>query len=206
MRQTCAFFSVVLVLVGYACAIQFDVEVNHVKCLSEEIPVNTFVLGEYTIPPSRDQEMEVLVTDSASRIIYRKENADSGKFTFESVVPGDHRICFSNRQARGSTTQGFRRVTLNVRTGHDAKDYDELAKRENLKPLEVQLRRMEDTVIQIEREMEFLREREEHMRDTNESTNSRVAWLTVMSVVILVSLGLWQIMYLKKFFLSKKLI
>jgi len=39
-----------------------------------------------------------------------------------------------------------------------------------------------------------------------ESTNARVLWFSVLSMVILLVLGAWQLYYLKRFFQEKKLI
>jgi phage shock protein A len=38
---------------------------------------------------------------------------------------------------------------------------------DNLKPLEVELKRLEDSVAQIHQEMKFLQQREQQMRSTN---------------------------------------
>ena len=65
---------------------------------------------------------------------------------------------------------------------------------------------MEDTISSIHKEMLYMREREESMRDTNESTNARVMWFSVLSIGMLLSLGVWQIVHLKSFFRAKKLI
>eukprot|EP00644_Phytophthora_capsici_P011480 jgi/Phyca11/508711/fgenesh2_kg.PHYCAscaffold_37_\ len=73
-------------------------------------------------------------------------------------------------------------------------------------PVEKELRKMEDTVDEIHREMLYMREREATMRNTNESTNSRVLWFSFLSIIVLLGMGVWQVMYLKKFFKSKKLI
>ena len=60
-----------------------------------------------------------------------------------------------------------RRVQLEIKTGVDAKDYTEIAKVEHLKPIELELRKMEDTVSTIHAEMLYMRAREEAMRNTN---------------------------------------
>jgi hypothetical protein len=39
-----------------------------------------------------------------------------------------------------------------------------------------------------------------------ESTNSRVAWLSIFSVVTMVAVGAWQIYYLKRYFQQKKIL
>lgn len=80
---------------------------------------------------------------------------------------------------------------------------DEAAK---LKPLEVELKRLEDLSESIVKDFSFMRVREEEMRDTNESTNSRVLYFSVFSMLCLLGLASWQVIYLRSFFKSKKLI
>jgi p24 family protein delta-1 len=59
---------------------------------------------------------------------------------------------------------------------------------------------MEETVNEIVTEMEYLRGREQKLRDTNESTNERVKWFAFGTMGMLVGLGAWQIVYLRAYF------
>ena len=49
-------------------------------------------------------------------------------------------------------------------------------------------------------EMEYLRAREQKLRDTNESTNNRVKWFGFGTTFLLIGLWCWQIMYLRAYF------
>lgn len=49
-------------------------------------------------------------------------------------------------------------------------------------------------------EMEYLRAREQKLRDTNESTNERVKWFAFGTMGMLVGLGAWQVVYLRAYF------
>ncbi|KAF8944807.1 vesicle coat component, partial [Haplosporangium bisporale] len=99
-----------------------------------------------------------------------------------------------------------RSVEIDFEIGAETIDYVKLAEKEKLKPMEVELRKLEDMVKEILDNMEVLQAREEKMRNTNESTNARVQWFSTLTMVILVTLGLWQIFYLKRFFRKKRLI
>lgn len=48
--------------------------------------------------------------------------------------------------------------------------------------------------------MEYLRTREQKLRDTNESTNERVKWFAYGTMGMLVGLGAWQVVYLRAYF------
>ena len=64
-----------------------------------------------------------------------------------------------------------RLIEFNLHSGVEAQDYTSIAKKEHLKPLELELRRIEDTVDMIQKDFEYMREREAKMRDTNGASN-----------------------------------
>lgn len=55
----------------------------------------------------------------------------------------------------------------------------QIAKVEKLKPLEVELRRLEDLSESIVNDFAYMKKREEEMRDTNGETNAQLLKLTV---------------------------
>lgn len=93
-----------------------------------------------------------------------------------------------------------RHVELDIDIGADAKDWSGIQAAEKLKPVEIELRRIEETVNDIVQEMEYLRTREQKLRDTNESTNERVKWFALGTMGMLVGLGAWQVVYLRAYF------
>ncbi|CAG0886810.1 unnamed protein product [Darwinula stevensoni] len=97
-------------------------------------------------------------------------------------------------------------VHLTIKLGVEAKSYENLGEASKLKPLEVELKRLEDLSESIVQDFAYMRQREEEMRDTNESTNSRVLYLSIFSMCCLLGLATWQVLYLRKYFKSKKLI
>ena len=91
-----------------------------------------------------------------------------------------------------------------------------------MKPMEMELRRLEDLAESIVNDFAYMRAREEEMRDTNgrgstygvlvivffvvESTNTRVLYFSIFSMCCLLFLAIWQLFYLRRYFQSKKLI
>ena len=55
-------------------------------------------------------------------------------------------------------------------------------------------------VAEVVNEMEYLRAREQKLRDTNESTNERVKWFAFGTMGMLIGLGAWQVVYLRAYF------
>ena len=99
-----------------------------------------------------------------------------------------------------------RHVELDIDIGADARDWSAVQAAEKLRPVDTELRRIEENVNEIVHEMEYLRQREQKLRDTNESTNERVKWFALGTMGMLAGLGAWQIVYLRAYFRSKHLI
>lgn len=95
-----------------------------------------------------------------------------------------------------------RSVELDVDIGADARDWSAIQAAEKLKPVEIELRRIEEVVAEVVSQMDYLRSREQKLRDTNESTNERVKWFGFSIMATLVGLGAWQVVYLRAYFRS----
>jgi hypothetical protein len=93
-----------------------------------------------------------------------------------------------------------RPIELDVDIGADARDWNSIQSQEKLKPIETDLRRIEEMVADVVTEMEYLRAREQRLRDTNESTNERVKWFAFGTMGMLIGLGAWQVVYLRAYF------
>jgi chromosome segregation ATPase len=100
----------------------------------------------------------------------------------------------------GAGNSPSREIELDIEIGADARDWSSIQAQDKLKPVETDLRRIEEVVAEIVNEMEYLRQREQKLRDTNESTNERVKWFAFGTMGMLVGLGAWQVVYLRAYF------
>lgn len=106
---------------------------------------------------------------------------------------------YTNRDA-DAVTNPYRSIELDIDIGADARDWSSIQAQEKLKPVETELRRIEEMVAEVVNEMEYLRAREQKLRDTNESTNERVKWFAFGTMGMLMGLGAWQVVYLRAYF------
>uniref|UniRef100_A0A2C9K917 GOLD domain-containing protein n=1 Tax=Biomphalaria glabrata TaxID=6526 RepID=A0A2C9K917_BIOGL len=143
------------------------------------------------------QRADLTVTDSRGHILYSKENAVKGKFAFTTEEYDNFEVCFVSKPMGGGVAAD-REVFLNLKHGIEAKNYEDIAKAEKLKPLEVELRRLADLSKSIVDDFAYMRAREEQMRDTNESTHSRVMYFSLFSMLCLLGLATWQVLYLRR--------
>merc|ERR1711942_257414 len=177
------YFTILFVLyISGADSLMFYLEPMAKKCLKEEIHKD--------------------VPDTRGHTLYKKEDVSKGKFAFTTDEYDMFEVCFETVKGHGQA----REVKLDMKHGVEARNYDDIAKAEKLKPMELELRRLEDLSEAIVNDFAYMRAREEEMRDTNEPTNSRVFYFSIFSMICLLGLACAQVLYLKKYFKSKKLI
>ena len=93
-----------------------------------------------------------------------------------------------------------------MKAGVKAKDYSKIAKTKDLQNIELKLKKLEDQTKEIHNKIQFLREREEQMRNTNLTIHNRVIAYSIATIVLLLCLACIQILYLKRYFKAKKMI
>jgi hypothetical protein len=154
------------------------------------------------------QQLDLSITDSMGNEYRSKKNiAGSVKVAFTSHNAAAFDVCFANYQDKSwKNTYLSREIELDIESGAAARDWNAVQAAEKLKPQEVELRRVQQLTEEISTELNYLKAREERMRDTNESTNSRVKWFSLLIIASLIGLGGWQIQYLRHYFKVKHII
>jgi len=213
--KSAGFFLLAALLHSGSC-LYFHIAETERKCFIEEIPDDTHVLVNYRVElydvrtggfmPSRAGiGMHVEVKDPEDKVILSRVYSAEGRLSFTSHTPGEHYLClYSNSTKWIGGTQ--LRVHFNIQVGEHAVDYTQVAQQEKFSELHLRIRQLLDQVDQITKEQNYQRYREEKFRSTSESTNQRVFWWSVAQVVILLTMGFWQMRHLKGFFEAKKLV
>ncbi|KAL0372485.1 UNVERIFIED_CONTAM: Transmembrane emp24 domain-containing protein p24delta9 [Sesamum calycinum] len=221
--------SILLLWTGVEC-LRFDLEPGHTKCIAEDIKSNSMTVGKYQIvnlnegqPLPDSHKISVRVTSSYGNSYHHSDNVNEGHFAFHAVEAGDYMACFTAADHKPSTT-----ITIDFdwKSGVCCQGLDQCCQeRTEIKPygsflltlertqypvsthlMELELKKMFDTVQSIHDEMFYLREREEEMQQLNASTNSKMAWLSFLSLFVSLSVAGLQLWHLKSFFQKKKLI
>ncbi|KAI8908770.1 endoplasmic reticulum vesicle protein 25 [Powellomyces hirtus] len=202
-------------LSGVAQALKFDLVAampGTRRCVAQYITDKQMVVGTVLAADGENQKVDIEVFDQSvhSNKYWHKLNIQGEqKFAFTAHDDAEVHFCFTNTLDAGSAVRGAekkRTITLHIDTGAEAADLTEEIKNKKLKPVEIELRRLEAILNEVSTEMDELRVREMAMRDVNESTNSRVKWFNTFTLIILIGSGLYQIAYLRRYFQAKKLI
>lgn len=201
----------------FVSALKFDIQAHpgH-ESASKERCIRNFVMKDQLVVVTTitdgwrgdGQRLNMHIKDAVGNDYGRpKDVVGENRYAFTSVADSAFDVCFENiLESKQAVMNPTRHVELDIDIGADAKDWNAIQNTEKLKPVEAELRRLEEVVGEIVSEMEYLRSREMKLRDTNESTNERVKWFAFGTMGMLVGLGAWQVVYLRAYFRSKHLI
>ncbi|ORX47236.1 hypothetical protein DM01DRAFT_1339256 [Hesseltinella vesiculosa] len=202
------------ILVSMTEALYFYLEGSEKKCFLEELPKETMVIGSFHAEQFNEQinrwvseptlKIQVTVEElPQGNIVVDRQLGALGKFTFTSAESGDHHICLSTISSSWFDSTKTK-VTFDMDFDDPAGDNHD--HRETLGELAAKIHELNERVQDIRREQLSQREREAEFRDQSEMTNSRVVWWTVLQLIVLGVVCVWQMRHFKNFFVAKKLV
>ncbi|TLS27702.1 hypothetical protein PpBr36_01646 [Pyricularia pennisetigena] len=215
-RSLLQYICSLVLLVGVSHALKFELQAmpahydNKMRCIRNFVAKDTLVVVTSIVSGSKGDGMVVNlnIKDAVGNEYGRaKDVVGEQRTVFTSHADAAFDVCYENiLDGSKHVATPHKTVELDVDIGADAKDWSAIQATEKLKPVETELRRIEEMVAEIVGEMDYLRVREQKLRDTNESTNARVKWFGMLTTFLLIALWAWQIMYLRAYFRSKHLI
>ncbi|KAH1064226.1 hypothetical protein J1N35_029213 [Gossypium stocksii] len=210
LRSVIMVVVVVGILSSASQALRFELQSGHTKCISEDIKSNSMTVGKYHVvnpneahPLPDSLKFSVRVTSPQGNSLHTSEKVQTGQFAFTAAEDGDYMACF---WAEDHSPQIIMTVDFDWRSGVQAKDWSNVAKKGQVDVMELELKKLYDTVTSIHEEMFYLREREEEMQALNQATTSKMFWLSFLSLFLCLSVAGIQFWHLKTFFEKKKLI
>lgn len=167
------------------------------KCLAEYLPDKTLAIFSIS---ANSKDIRVRLFDPNGNTVQNKENNNLIKITYTSHEPGNHQICLDNY---GNSEVN---IAFEVTSGIYAKDYTEISKKEKLKPVEINLQKMEDMMGFVIHEFENIMQSERRGDELNDSIANTISFFFVVVLVIMGFVGFIQVTYVKNHFKNRKLI
>lgn len=97
-------------------------------------------------------------------------------------------------------------VNFDLKYGVAAKDFSEVAKTKDLKPMEINLLKLEEKSKEIYHLMSYAASHEQVFENQYDVISSKVAFFSILLVVVMIFVGLFQTFYLKQKVLNRKTI
>lgn len=184
------------------------------RCFIEELPEGTVVIGNYKHAETADKPAVVRVLDPADAEVYAEKAEAVGRFAYAAATSGQHQICIeSDADAAAWPPRGTAKARFHLRLELHGSGQDrqgdvtaDVAKKSHLSALEKEILALEEMIDLVLKDIDYVKQQEQHFRDQGERINSRVMWWSLFQTLVLLLSGIWQIWHLKNFFRRKKLV
>ncbi|XP_074591788.1 transmembrane emp24 domain-containing protein p24delta3-like [Curcuma longa] len=196
-----------ILLVPGASGVWLNLPASGTKCVSEEIQPNVVVLADYGVIHEGQTDnlttISVKVTSPYGNTLHEKDHVPTGQFAFTTTEAGNYLACFwIDGGNQGVETS----ISIDWKIGIAAKDWDSVAKKEKIEGVELELTKLEAAVRAIHDNLLYLKSKEADMREVSERTNARIAWYSIFSLALCISVSILQLWHLQRYFQKKKLI
>lgn len=182
---------------GYIVTVDAHAE----ECFFQKVEAGTKLGLSFQIAEGGFLDIDVRILGPDSKVIYEEERQTSGKYSFAAHFPGIYTFCFSNKMS----TMTPKVVMFDVAVGEPPKQ-GEQEEGQSANKLEEMIRELSASLTAVKQEQEYMQVRDRIHRAINESTNSRVVAWSFFEAVILFSMTLAQVYYLKRFFEVRRVV
>lgn len=206
------FFSALLLLFGGGVVMPADANGGGIsvqlpshteECFFEDIyaaDVKVFLHFTVTSGGSLDVDATIYGPDK-SRIWVAHREAE-GRVLFKSRLPGRHRFCFSNKMSTVTTKV----VAFFIVVGEWGMDQNKKQVGHEMDSLERSVRRIQQGLREVQEVQRYLKRRERVHRATTEVANSRIFICSTVEIIMIVSLGLGNVWYIKRLFNRRRVV
>lgn len=188
-----------LTTVGKTNGYFITVDAHSEECFFEEVEKGTAMGLVFETSEGGFLDIDIKVLDPDGKIIYQGERESNGKFTFSASKTGVYTYCFGNQMS--SMTP--KTVMFNMEVGEPpSADHEE----GDHNSLESMIDGLKSALKGVKHEQEYMTVRDRIHHDINEATNSRVVLWSVFEALVLITMTVGQVYYLKRFFEVRRVI
>ncbi|XP_064424866.1 transmembrane emp24 domain-containing protein 11-like [Latimeria chalumnae] len=199
-------------------ALYFHMGEREEKCIIEDVPSDTLVMGRYKMQQwditshefhssAPGLGMVVTIKTPDGKELMSKLYGPESRFSFTSYSSGDHYICLQSNSTRFKVFEESKlRVHLDIQLDEQSLDENIAQAKDKMNEVKIRIQHLRQQIQHISKEQNYQREREEHFRETSEGTNNNILWWAIVQTIILCLVGIWQMKHMKDFLIAKKLV
>ncbi|CEG36176.1 transmembrane emp24 domain-containing protein 4 [Plasmopara halstedii] len=202
-------------VISAANALYFTIQKEGHRCFLVDVPKDTTFRAEYESPDTTDV-MKTIVAIYAPKSadgkdektqVKSEQTNQKGSIMFTATENGPHWVCISLDSSNYALPdRATMRFTLKLSMGTSHEEYQNLAKKNQMDDLQLEVLKLRDRVTSIQRNQDYAKNKSMGLHLARKVSNSRATWMSVIQIVILLVTGFYQAKHLKAYFHVKKLV
>lgn len=144
--------------------------------------------------------IDVDIKGPNDEVLYTKTQKNSAVASLTAPNTGSYTLCIHNNAANDFD------VSMEFLSGINAKDYSIVAKQSSLKPLELNLKKLDDTIQYIITEMSNIVTYQEKSLAVNDELGGKIILFSCITMLTMLVVGVFETVYIQKYLTNKKII
>jgi len=193
----------VLTAFNFVSLLQVDAHAE--ECFFDKVTAGSKLGLMFQVAEGGFLDIDVRIEGPDGRNLYEGERESNGKYTFAAHMDGVYRYCFSNKMS--TMTPKIVMFTMEILEKEAEKAAGEEGDAvDSHNKLEDMIKELGTALTSVKHEQDYMNVRDKIHRVINESTNSRVVMWSFFEALVLVSMTLGQVYYLKRFFEVRRVV
>ncbi|KAL4166490.1 hypothetical protein KRP22_013748 [Phytophthora ramorum] len=215
MRSSLLLLLLLLSVVDAAEGLYFNVQKEGHRCFFVDVPAQTAIRAEYESPDTTDvmKTMVAFYTPDPSKgenentLVKKDPTSQKGSMSFTAQQNGVHWVCVSLDSSNYALPDdASMRFALKLQMGTSHEEYQNLAKKNQMDDLHLEIMKLRDRVGAIQRNQDYAKEKSLSLQSSIERNNHRATWVSVLQIAMLLVTGFFQAKHLQAYFHKKKLV
>ena len=192
------YFLIIITVYGINCD-YFNITVKSGKknCIGEYLTEDTVaIFGVYTDV----KNLVVDLVDPNGQNLYNKRYQSEVRVSLTVTNSGNHELCIKNNGGVDAEIQ------FEFLSGINALDASEIAKESSIKPAESSIIRLKDMSKDLVNDLNSVVKEEEKNLKANDAISSKITMVSIITLISMISVGVLETIYIKKYLQRRKLI
>lgn len=204
-------FITLLSLSKYCASYFVSIDAHEEECFLERVKKGVKLGLAFEVVEGGFLDIDINIYAPDGETIHNGERESNGRYTFPAAKDGLYKYCFSNKMS--TMTPKVVMFSMDVGDSAEKPEHQERTdeeKKENGEggdnKLEEMIKELSAALSGVKHEQDYMEVRERVHRSINDNTNSRVVLWSVFEAVVLLSMTLGQVYYLKQFFEVRRVV
>ena len=192
------FLFITIIIYRISCLdVAFDIKPNKKFCMGEYITEETVVI--FTLK-SKSKNLIIELHDPKGNIIYSKKNKLEIKVSLTASESGNYEMCVKNNDKK------IVQIDYEILTGIQAQDYSQFAKESSIQPAEAAIIKLKNMGKSLIKDFNKVVKAEDKNLKVNDIISGKISMVSMITILVMVTVGLIEFCYIKKYLQRRKLI
>ena len=191
-------FFILIIISEIKCAI-FTIDVKKGKnyCIGEYLTEDTVAIFAMS---SNLKNIIINLNDPKGKNLYFKKYQQDVRVSLTATESGNYEMCIKNNDRTDA------KVQFEFLSGLAAQDASEIAKESSIQPAETAIVRLKDMSKDLINDLNSVVKEEDINLKANDAISSKITMVSVLTVLAMITVGVVETIYIKKYLQNRKLI